>query len=192
MNEQFDGMQAGLVAVEHDQLPRIELMQLATQFRTDRATGAGDEHPPVGDVGRHRSQVGLHGPATDDVFDIDVAQRRELQRRAPQLFGERWQLQAAQLGRGARGEDGPDLFRAHPVDRDDDPGRARAFGHRGQISQRAEHRNAVDVQLALGPVVIEKADRPVERVMVAHHPQGQGRADLPGADDEDRLGRIGR
>ena len=67
VERELDGVQGRLVAVEHDQLAGVEPVDLAAQLGADRAAGAGDQHPPAGEVvarsaaGRRRSGGGRAG-----------------------------------------------------------------------------------------------------------------------------------
>ncbi len=43
-------------------------MQLGAELRTDGSAGAGDQHRLTGQVAGDQVDVGLHGPASQEVF----------------------------------------------------------------------------------------------------------------------------
>ena len=71
---QLQGVQRGLVTVEHQQLRRVEADQLPAKLRADRAARAGDQHPLAGDVAGGGCHIGVHRLAAEQVGDVDVAQ----------------------------------------------------------------------------------------------------------------------
>ena len=71
---QLGGVQAGLVAVEQDELARAEAGDLAAQLGADRAAGAGDQDALAGDLLGDGGHVELDRAAAEQVGDVDVAQ----------------------------------------------------------------------------------------------------------------------
>ena len=66
-------MPPALVAIQHVQLRRFEAGDLPAQLATDAATGAGDQHPPAGDVAGDGIGIDVGGIATQQVFFADWA-----------------------------------------------------------------------------------------------------------------------
>ena len=67
-----------------------------------------------------------------------------------------------------------------------------SLGHPLQVVEAAAHPHAVDLQVALGRIVVQEAHREVGRTGIAHHPLHQGGADPAGAGDEDSFGVLHR
>ena len=73
VQRQLHGVQPGLVAVQHDQLGRVEAGHLAAQLRADRAAGAGDQDPAAGQVSGDGLQIDADLPAAEQVLVADRA-----------------------------------------------------------------------------------------------------------------------
>src|SRR5699024_6106611 len=69
---QLRDLKACCVTVEHHQLSRAELRQLAAQFRSDGSAGTRDEHALAGDVAGDQLDVRIDGMPDDQVFDADI------------------------------------------------------------------------------------------------------------------------
>ena len=67
LDRELGRVQAVLVAVEHHQRRRLEAHDLAAQLAADRPAGAGDQHPPTGDVPGDRDRIDLGRMATEQV-----------------------------------------------------------------------------------------------------------------------------
>ncbi len=70
---QLDGVQGGFVAIQHDQLSRPELVQLAAEFSADGPASAGDQDPLAGEAACHCGEVGLYRPTAEQVADVRIA-----------------------------------------------------------------------------------------------------------------------
>ena len=169
---QLQGVQRGLVAVEHQQLLRIEAHQLAAQLRPDRPAGTRDQHPLAPQVVRARLDVGVHRVATQQVRDVDVAQVPEAHPALEDALEARKDLHLHPEGQcglrdvaeqlGARRGDGDDQdLGSGPLDRSLQGGPV------------AEHGDALDAQVALRRIVVEQADRQVRGVGVGQHVRHQ-------------------
>ena len=155
---ELDGVQGGLVAVEHHQLGGGEPVDLAAQLGPDRAAGAGDEHPPAGQVARDRLHVGVELVAAEQVGEVQVADVADADVVGEELGRRRQDLEvhpevvrgvadlADQLLAGAR----------HRQDHGADPGRA---DHVGQVVGRAADRHSPHPQVSLARVVVDHRDR---------------------------------
>ena len=71
LDRQLRAVQTALVAVEHEELRRLEPHQLTAQLAADRAAGAGDEHPPAGDVLRDRDRIDVGRMPAEQVGLVD-------------------------------------------------------------------------------------------------------------------------
>ena len=96
LDAELHGVEAALVAVEHDQRLGLEACQLATQLAADAATGSGHHHPLAGDVVGDDMWVDVGRLAAEQVFlgdRPDVARHRR-----GEHVAHRWQHQQRQLG----------------------------------------------------------------------------------------------
>ena len=185
---ELDGVQGGLVAVEHDQLGRVEPRDLAAQLGADRAAGAGDQHPLAGEVRRDRPQVGVDHVAPEQVGDVDVADVGDRGTAGlEQLAGSRQHLDVEPALRRSAA-DLPDRLGACARDRDDRSARAGLVPDLGQVARRPHHRDAANAAVPLRGVVIDQADRAPLRAGVAAHGVDQLPATFAGADHQRRLG----
>ena len=101
VDRQLHGVQPALVAVEHEQVGRLEPGELAAELAADRTAGTGDEHPSPGDVAGDGVGVDVGRAATEqvglghraDVGDADLAEhlvhRRQHEQSQPGSAGDR-------------------------------------------------------------------------------------------------------
>ena len=96
VDRQLHRVQAALIAVEHHQRRGLEVVQLAAQLAANRPAGACHEHPPPGDVVRHRFGIDVGRMPTQQVLGChgpNVGKRH----RPEHLLG-LWQHQEGQPG----------------------------------------------------------------------------------------------
>ena len=83
---ELHGVQRRLVAVEHHELGRARSgTSWRHSSRADRAAGAGDQHPPAGEVAGDRGDVGVDLVAAEQVGLGERADVADADRRAEQL-----------------------------------------------------------------------------------------------------------
>ncbi len=148
----MDGVERELAHLHEEQLARVQGQHLAAQLAADRATRAGHQHRPAGDLLRQQQVVGRDRVAAEQVIDVEVP---DVADRHPAL---------GEVGDGGQGPHhhpvlghvGEDLVPP-------DPGRG---GH-------GEDRDAVQ-GLPVQPVVVIKEAHHLELVA-----PGQGRRQLP-------------
>ena len=179
LDGQLQRVQRGLVAVEHDQLGRLEAVNLSTELGADRATGAGDEHPPAGEVARRRREIGADLPPSEKVLQGELANVRGLRRALDHLAQRRQHLHGqARLGREV-GQLTMEGVRSR-ADRDEQGVGSEAFARRCHVLAVAHHGNSHDRQVTLRGVVVQQCHGQVRALRIAEH----GRDDL--------LGRVTR
>jgi len=71
-------VEAGLVAVQEDQLARAEVVHLPGDLRSDGATGPGDEHHLALEIPGDLLEVRSHLATAEEVLDVHLAHLAEL------------------------------------------------------------------------------------------------------------------
>ena len=182
-DRQLDGVEPGLVTVEHDHGSRAELVHLSCELGTDGTSGSRDEHPLAGEVAGDVREVGGHLVSTEDVVDLDAAdvagldatthelgdprQHQDVQPRAVRAL-----LQASDE-LSSRARDGQDdrvhLLRARDV---------------LQLRPGAQDRYAEDAEVALPGVVVHEPDDPQPQLALVPEQLQDLPACLAGAVDQ--------
>ena len=183
---QLGAVQPGLVAVQHDELLGSEAVHLAGQLGADGAAGPGHEHHLAGQVVGDLPEVGLDLGAAQQVGDVQLVQVAQAHASRDEVLGGRHHegLQAGPVGelgdltheRAIRGRDGDDELLNAVLARDGD-----------DLLPVAEDLGALDVQIALGRVVVDVADDLVRGVGVVGQETSELLARVARAVDEDRL-----
>lgn len=161
-------MQTGFVAVDHDQLGRIEGQDLTTQLGPDRAPRAGDDHPFAAKVFRHAVHVGLDGVAPQQVSlgggaeithrDVATEQLRQRWHDADVESGLPRGLAQLSNQRAVAGRNG-----------DHERRRTGPLRHRCDRRPVAEDSDAPKGEVSLRRIVIQQGDGPVRTVRLEQH-----------------------
>ena len=169
VDRQLDGVQSGLVAVEHHQRLGLDSVQLPAQLRADRSAGAGDEDPAPTDVPGDRRGVDVGGVPAEQVLDRD---RPDVGRCAPSRTVRR--PAAARAPRVRASSNGSVISRScSPARRGDgDEHASRRRGRPPPSSSSALSSldaQTVDAQPGLVRVVVEQGDGAVRAVGCPQH-----------------------
>ena len=186
VDAELHGVDAGLVAVEDADEGRVVAVHLAGQLGADRAAGAGDEDALALEELPDAVLVGVDRAAAEEVLLGDVRDVAELDGAVDDLAGAGDDLQVDVEGLAAAVEVEEHL-RADAGDGDDEVGGARLGDHALEVRVGAEHAAAEHVEVALGGVVVEEADRVVLGLRVLHHQPHELVAAVAGAVDEGAL-----
>jgi hypothetical protein len=183
---ELEGVQRGLVPVQHHQLGRAERGDLPAQLGTDRTACAGHEHPLVLQVSRDLVHVGVDLAAAQQVGDVDVTdvadaysavqevgEARQHLHGQPGLVGALRDV-ADQLGVGGGQCDHEDFCTGGG------DGAAHPFA-------AAEHADPPDAGVSLRRIVVQQPDREIGALRVAEHRPDELTAGVAGAEDERRL-----
>ena len=174
----------GLVAVEHDQLGGAEAVDLAAQLRADRAAGAGDEHPPAGEVVGDAGDVGVDLAAPEEVGGgerADVVERRCGRRTGRRPAGTASTFSPASSPSCASSRTRAPSADGMAMSRTSAPALSAT---RGDVGPGAPHLHAADAEVRLARVVVEDRDRQVGAVGVAEHGGDHLLGALAGAEHE--------
>ena len=168
MHRQLDGVQRRLVAVEHHELGRAEVLHLAAQLGADRSAGAGDEHALGGEIAGDRVEVGADLAAAEqvglgqrpDVADADASVEQLVDRGQdlhlqPGVGADRRQLAHELGGRAGNGDE-------HRVG-------VLLFGEAGDVVAGSTDGHVADTQTLLARVVVDDGDGEVVALRVAQH-----------------------
>ena len=164
---------------------------LTAELEADAAAGAGDEHDASFDHRGDGAVVELHGRPPEDVFDGDRPDVGSPDAPTGEL-GHRRDHEHAEITGGGERADFADAADALGRQREDDFGHAVFLGEFAHARRRTDDGDAVDMQVVLGDVVVEEADRLEAVTSSAEKVGDELRAGLAGADHGDTLDHPGR
>src|SRR5689334_8164414 len=72
VDRQLYRVEGGLVAIQHDQLVRLEVRHLPTDLGSDRSARSCHQDPLMGEVARHGTNVCIDLAPTEEISDIAV------------------------------------------------------------------------------------------------------------------------
>ena len=183
---QLGSVQAGLVAVQHDQFLRPEPVELAGQLGADGAAGPGDEHHLAGQVVGDLPEVRLDLGAPQQVGYVELVQVPQADAARDEVLrgGHHQRLQARLVGQLG------DLAHERAVgggDGDDDLVDAVGPGDGDHVPALPEDFGSLDVEVALGRVVVDVTDDLIGRVGVVGEQPPELLACVARTVDEDRF-----
>ena len=174
--------------VEQHELRRAEPGDLAAQLGADRPAGARDHDHAIAEPLRESRIVEHDGVASDEVVELDVAQRGKRRAARDELVVGRHRQRLDARG-GAQLRDTPAHRMVRRRQRDDHLVDAVAAGPRAELGDRAEHRDAAQHAALLRRVIVEQAHH--APLAAARQILREARARLARAGDEDGLTERG-
>jgi hypothetical protein len=188
VQRQLDGMQGGLVSIQHDQLGRPEPVQLAAELGADRSARAGNQDPLAGEAAGDSGDVGYYRPAAEQVGDLRIAHAIYARATGQQFPDRRDHLRREPAPLGLCGQLA-DRRAARPGDGNDEHRGARRGGHCSHLITAAKHGNSPDPQSAHRRVVVEHRHRLVFGAMLPGQPVCELGPCAAGTEDDDLHGR---
>ncbi len=187
---ELNGVQRGLVVVQHDQFRWVEPVQLPAQLGADGPASAGDQDPLARELVGDRRHVGLNGTAAEQVADPGVPDALNVRPAGQQLTHRRDDLghQPAALGGGGQVTD---HRAARPGNGDHEHGRAGLGRRRRHPGAIAEDGDTADPQPSLRRVVVQHRHWPVFGARLAGQPVSKLAARTASPEDNDLDGRPG-
>lgn len=167
---------------DENEFLRLESHHLTADFRADRAPRAGDENGFIFELVCDGFHVELDFFASEQVFDLHVADVIHRHFAGHKVFDARDRLRAG-AGVDTQLRELCHLRFGHRRDGDDDVFNLEVLDEPRDVFQTAGYVDGVNIEVLLRPVVIDKDDRLQAVLRILSHLADDHRAGLSGADD---------